>query len=57
MTGKYKIEIIERGEEMLYTDGDFEILLDRTYYDGHRHFCDSTTGVQNGLVLPFKKRR
>ena len=57
MTGKYEIKIIGRGEEMLYADGDIELLLVRTYCDGHRLFCDSTTGVHSGLVLPFKKRR
>ena len=57
MTNHYKIEIIARGEEMIYTDGDLEIILDRTYCDGHRLFCESTTGVHNGLVLPFRKRK
>ena len=57
MTSDYKIEIIGRGEEMLYTDSDIELLLTRTYCDGHRLFCESTTGVHNGLVLPFNKRR
>ena len=57
MTSKYEIEIIGRGEEMLYTDGDIELLLDRTYCDGHRLFCDSTIGVRGGPVLPFRKRR
>jgi hypothetical protein len=57
MTGKYEIEIMGRGEEMLYRDGDIELLLERTYCDGHRLFCDSTSGVRGGLVLPFGKRR
>ena len=57
MTSEYKIEIIGRGEEMVYTDGDIELLLVRTYCDGHRLFCDSTTGVHSGLVLSFDKRR
>ena len=57
MTSEYKIEIIGRGEEMVYTDGDIELLLVRTYCDGHRLFCDSTTGVHSGLVLSLDKRR
>jgi hypothetical protein len=57
MTSKYKIEIVGRGEEMLYSDGEVELSLDRTYCDGHRLFCDSTLGVRDGLALPFKKRR
>jgi hypothetical protein len=57
MTGKYRIEIIGRGEEMLYSDSDVELSLDRTYCDGHRLFCDSTVGVRGGPVLPFEKRR
>ena len=42
---------------MLYSDGDIELLLERTYCDGHRVFCDSTLGVRGGPVLPFEKRR
>lgn len=57
MTGKYEIEIMGRGEEMLYRDGDIELLLERTYCDGHRLFCDSTSGVRGGPVLPFIQRR
>jgi len=57
MTDKYEIEIIGRGEEISYSDGDIELSLDRTYCEGHRLFCDSTIGVRDGLVLPFKKRR
>jgi hypothetical protein len=57
MSGKYEIEIMGRGEEMVYRDGDIELLLERTYCDGHRLFCDSTSGVRSGLVLPFGKRR
>jgi len=57
MTGYYEIEIIGRGEEMLYSDDDIELSLDRTYCDGHRLFCDSTIGFRGGPVLPFKKRR
>ena len=57
MTAKYEIEIIGRGEEMLYRDGDIELLLERTYCDGHRLFFDSTSGVRGGPVLPFIQRR
>ncbi|MGD8815071.1 MAG: hypothetical protein PVI78_11425 [Anaerolineales bacterium] len=57
MTGTYKIDIIGRGEEMLYSDGDIELTLVRTYCDGHRIFCNSTLGIHGGLVLPVKKRR
>ena len=57
MTGKYEIEIIGRGEEILYSDGDIELSIDRTYCEGHRLFCDSTTGVSGGPVLLFEKRR
>jgi hypothetical protein len=57
MAGKYKIEIVGRGEEMLYSDGEVELSLVRTYSDGHRLFCDSISGVRDGLVLPFEKRR
>ncbi|MGD8814661.1 MAG: hypothetical protein PVI78_09320 [Anaerolineales bacterium] len=57
MTGNYEIEIIGRGEEMLYSDGDIELMLERTYCDGHRLFCDSTRGVRGGPALPFEKRR
>jgi hypothetical protein len=53
----YEIEIIGRGEELLYSDGDIELTLDRTYCDGHRLFCDSTIGGRGGPVIPFKKRR
>jgi hypothetical protein len=57
MTGKYEIEIIGRGEEVLYSDGDIELSLERTYCDGHRLYCNSIIGVHGGLVLPFVKRR
>lgn len=57
MTDKYEIEIIARGEEMLYSDSDVELTLVRTYMKGHRLFCDSTIGIHDGLVLPYKKRR
>ena len=57
MTDKYEIEIIARGEEMLYSDSDVELTLVRTYMKGHRLFCDSTIGIYDGLVLPYKKRR
>jgi hypothetical protein len=57
MTSKYEIEIVGRGEVILYSDGDIELSLDRTYFDGHRLFCDSTSGVRGGPVLPFEKRR
>lgn len=57
MTGNYEIEIVGRGEEMLYSDGDIELSLDRTYCDGHRLFCDSIVGVRGGPALPFTKRR
>ena len=56
MSGKYEIEIMGRGEVILYRDGDMELMLDRTYCDGHRLFCDSTSGVRGGPVLPFIKR-
>ena len=57
MSGKYEIEIMGRGEEMVYRDGDIELLLERTYCDGNRLYCDSTSGVRGGPVLPFIQRR
>jgi hypothetical protein len=57
MTGKYQIEIIGRGEEVLYSDGDIELSLERTYFDGHRLYCNSIIRVRGGHDLPFKKRR
>jgi len=57
MKDKYEIEIIGRGEEILYSDSDIELSLDRTYCDGHRLFCDSIGGVRGGPLLPFSKRR
>jgi hypothetical protein len=57
MTGKYEIEIIGRGEEVRYSDGDIELSLERTYGDGHRLFCNSIIRVRGEPVLPFIKRR
>ncbi len=52
----YTIQIQGRGEEMVYADGDIELQLERTYCNGHRLFCDNTSGA-NGPALPLSKRR
>ena len=57
MTDKYKIEPVGRGEEMLYSDSDIELSLERTYCDGHRLFCNSFIEVRGGPLIPFSKRR
>lgn len=52
----YSIQIQGRGEEMVYADGEVELHLERTYCNGHRLYCDNTSGV-NGPALAFGKRR
>ena len=53
---QYTIQIQGRGEEMVYADGDIQLQLERTYCNGHRLFCDNTSGA-NGPALPFNTRR
>lgn len=57
MTGKYEIKLTDRGEGILYSDGEIVILMDRTYCDGHRLYCDSIGSLRRGPVLPFSKRK
>ena len=54
---KYKIQIVGRGEDMIYSDSDLELSLERTFCDGHRLFCDNTAGGHGGPTLPFAKRQ
>lgn len=57
MTGRtYRIKIIGRGEEVLYSDNDLELSLERTYCNGHRLYCNNTAGEYGGPSLPFNKR-
>lgn len=53
---QYSITIQHRGEEMLYVDGDVELQLERTHANGHRLYCNDTSGA-TGPALPFGKRR
>ena len=53
----YNLEFQFRGEEVIYTDADLSLTLERTYCSGHRIYCDSTSGKHDGLDLPFSKRR
>jgi hypothetical protein len=54
---KYKIQIAGRGENMVYSDSDLELSLERTYCNGHRLYCNNTAGEHGGPALPFVKRR
>lgn len=54
---KYKIQIVGRGEEMIYSEPDLELGLERTYINGHRLYCNNTSGEYGGPALPFLKRK
>jgi hypothetical protein len=55
-TTPYSVRIVGRGEEMVYADGDGELHLERTHCNGHRLFCDNTSGAARP-ALAFAKRR
>ncbi len=47
----YTIRIQGRGDEVIYTDAEVRLQLDRTLDFGHRLYCDNTTH------LPLPKRQ
>lgn len=53
-----EIEIKGRGEEFTYRRGDLKLSMDRTYGDGHRLFCDNTSGARGfpSLSLPVRRQ-
>lgn len=53
----YSIQILGRGEDMVYRDGEGEVPLQRTYMNGHRLYCADTSGDGFGAALPFARRR
>jgi hypothetical protein len=53
----YEIEIKGRGEDFLYRRDGLEVALDRTYCDGHRLFCDCTSGKRGFPHLPISIRQ
>ena len=53
----YRIQILGRGEDMLYSDSELELNLQRTYCNGHRLYCNDTSGECGWPALPFAKRR
>lgn len=54
---KYKIQIVGRGEDMVYSDNDLELSLERTYCNGHRLYCSNTSGEHGAPAIPFIKRK
>ncbi|WP_372743332.1 hypothetical protein [Neptunomonas sp.] len=53
----FSIKIFGRGEDMVYTDEDIELPLERTYCNGHRLYCSNILGEIGGQTLPYSKRR
>lgn len=47
----YTIRIQGRGDELIYTDAELRLELDRTLSFGHRLYCDNT------VHLPLPKRQ
>ncbi len=56
-TEGFIIDIKGRGEEMIYSDNDLKLSLERTYCDGHRLYCTNTIRDDAGMLIPFEKRK
>ena len=54
---KYQIQILGRGEDMLYSDSNLEIYLETTYLNGQRLYCSNTVEGSGKLAISFLKRR
>ena len=58
MSGRdFSVQILSRGEDMVYRDIEGEVPLQRTYVKGHRLYCDDTSGQGFGPALSLERRK
>ena len=53
----YSVRVLNRGEDLLYSDAEGELQLQQTYFDGHRLYCKDTSGDGFGPPIPFERRK